>query len=693
VEPVAEKPAFAWRQTLKRRLLVAALALIAWSAVIEARLVYLQVGRHADLTARAERQQLRTVETTAKRGDILDRTGRVLAYSVDADSIYAVPTEISDPDAAAQALCGVLEDCGSREREALADRIRRGRAFVYVRRQVSPDEARRVAALELEGIGFMKENRRFYPNKDLAAHVLGYVGIDNTGLNGLEASYDSLIKGRPGTVLIQTDARRHAFSRIERPPTTGATIELTIDQYLQHVAERELRGGVEENRAAGGAAVVMDPRNGEILALASWPGFNPNAYRDSQPEAQRNRAVQDLYEPGSTFKIVTASAAFEEKMVDPDDQIDVSAGNIRFGARVIDDDHNYGVLSFTDVLVKSSNVGAIKVGLKLGPERLGLYMKRFGFGRRTSPDFPGESAGIMWDPARLTDSALASVSMGYQVGVTPLQMAAALSSIANGGELFEPRIVRAVIADGTRTPVPHKVVRRTVSAGTAATLSAIMEEVVTRGTGKQAQVPGFTSAGKTGTAQKVVNGRYSKSEYNASFVGFIPSRDPAFVIVVVVDSPHGPNAYYGGTVAAPIFQRIAEAALRHQGIPPSINPAPPVLVARRDDSRERPTSGPLDLALGRPAELPAIVTLAGTAGGSGALFPDLGGLGARDALRMLARLGLTARVLGAGVVVEQEPAAGSPIERGSVATLRLGRDAGETAAPPAARAAPMTAAP
>jgi cell division protein FtsI (penicillin-binding protein 3) len=496
-------------------------------------------------------------------------------------------------------------------------------------------------------------------------------------------------------VLIQTDARRHAFSRIERPPTTGATIELTIDQYLQHVAERELRAGVEENRAAGGAAVVMDPRTGEILALANWPSFNPNAYRDSQPEAQRNRAVQDLYEPGSTFKIVTASAAFEEKVIDPDDQIDVSAGNIRFGARVINDDHNYGVLSFADVLVKSSNVGAIKVGLTLGSERLGLYMKRFGFVRRTSPDFPGESAGIMWDPSRLTDSALASVSMGYQVGVTPLQMAAAVSSIANGGELFEPRIVRAVIADGIRTPVPHKVVRRTVSTATAATLTSIMEEVVTRGTGKQAQVSGHTVAGKTGTAQKVVNGRYSRSEYNASFVGFIPSRNPVFVIVVVVDSPHGRNAYYGGTVAAPIFQRIADAALRHQGIPPSINPEPPVLVARRNDPRELPASGAVDIvrgtplvAQGRADELPAIVTLAGAAAGSAALFPDLRGLGARDALRMLARMGLTARVIGAGVVVEQAPAAGGPIERGSVATLTLGRDIGETAAPPAARAAP-----
>ena len=259
----------------------------------------------------------------------------------------------------------------------------------------------------------------------------------------------------------------------------------------------------------------------------------------------------------------------------------------------------------------------------------------------------------MWDPAKLTDSALASVSMGYQVGVTPLQMAAAVSSIANGGELFEPRIVRAVIADGTRTPVPHKVVRRTVSPGTAATLTEIMEEVVERGTGTRAQIPGFTVAGKTGTAQKVVNGQYSRSDYNASFVGFVPSREPAFAIVVVIDSPHGRNLYYGGSVAAPIFQRIADAALRHQGVPPSINPSPPVLVARRDEARERPDLG-TGGAAGHRRRSPA------TATGSTALFPDLRGLGARDALRMLARLGLTARLQGAGVVVEQEPGGGQP---------------------------------
>lgn len=666
-----------WRSTMKRRLLTGAIILVAWSAAIEARLVYLQVIRHNDLAARARDQQTGTVEMPAKRGDILDRNGRVLAFSVDAESVYAVPTDIADADQAAPALCGALDDCTRRDRQAIAERIRRGRAFAYVKRQVSPDEARRVAALKLDGVGFMKESRRFYPNKELAAHVLGYVGIDNKGLSGIESAYDTLIKGRPGTVLIQTDARRQAFSRIERPSTTGATLELTIDQYLQHLVERELRVGIAENRAAGGTAVVMDPHTGEILALANYPTFNPNVYREADENDQRNRAIQDLYEPGSTFKIVTASAAFEEKVVKPTDLIDVSAGHIRFKGRVIYDDHRYGVLSFEDVIVKSSNVGAIVVGQKLGSDRLGAYVSRFGFGERSSPDFPAESPGIVWDASKLTESALASVSMGYQVAVTPLQMAAALSSVANRGELIEPRIVRAVIANGSRTPVPRKVVRRTVSEGTAAVLTEVMEQVVERGTGRSARIGGFTVAGKTGTAQKIVNGQYSNSDYNASFIGFVPSRQPTFAIVVVIDSPHGKNSYYGGTVAAPIFQRIAEAGLRLYGVPRSLNAAPPVIARRGEEHLERPVFGPI--------ELPPPVDLAASTSGSVPLVPDLRGLGARDAVRILARLGMSARLQGAGVVIDQLPLPGNPIERGAVSTLKLARaEADFDAAAPAA---------
>jgi cell division protein FtsI (penicillin-binding protein 3) len=408
----------------------------------------------------------------------------------------------------------------------------------------------------------------------------------------------------------------------------------------------------------------MDPRTGEILALANVPTFNPNAFRNADEETRRNRAVQDLYEPGSTFKIVTASAALEEKVMRPDDPIDVSAGLIRFGSRVIDDEHRYGLLSFGDVIVKSSNVGAIKIGLTLGPERLGQYVRRFGFGRPTSRDFPGESPGIVWDPSKLTDSALASVSMGYQVGVTPLQMAAAVSSIANGGSLFEPRVVRAVVRDGKRTIVPHKVVRRTITATTAAELTRMMEDVVKRGTATRAAIPGYIVAGKTGTAQKLIGGRYSHSDFNASFVGFVPSTRPVFTIVIVIDSPHA-SGYFGGLVAAPVFKKIADVALRHAGVPPTLNAPPPVLVAERPQGAAQPTAGPVHA-------LP-IVRLHGPSSPASSTFPDLRGLSAREALRTLVQMGLTGRLQGAGVVVDQQPEPGAPIDRGSSATLWLER--------------------
>jgi cell division protein FtsI (penicillin-binding protein 3) len=665
---VAESSVSSWRTTLKRRLAVAAVGFAVWTAAIEARLVYLQVVRHADLSARAERQQMRTVPSPANRGEILDRRGRVLAYSVDAESIYAVPSEIEQPRRAVAALCAALEDCTAKDREAMLERFGRQRAFVYVRRQVSPEQALRVRALELEGIGFMKESRRFYPNKELASHLIGYVGIDNTGLDGIESAYDSLIKGKPGTVLIQTDARRHAFSRIEKPPTTGATLELTIDHYLQYVAERELRVGIDATEAEGGSAMVMDPWTGEILAMANWPTFNPNSYRQAREDARRNRAVQDLYEPGSTFKIVTASAALEEKVVRPDESIDVSAGHIRFPGRVVWDDHRHRVLSFADVIVKSSNVGAIKVGLRVGRERLGAYVRRFGFGSPVSPDFPGESPGIVWEPAKLNDSALASVAMGYQVGVTPLQMAAAVSSVANGGELVQPRVVRAVIKEGARTPVPRKVLRRTISRATAAELTRIMEGVVEEGgTATSANLDGYTVAGKTGTAQKLVNGRYSRSEYNTSFVGFVPSRKPVFTIIVVIDTPRVHR--YGGLAAAPVFKRIADAALRHRGVPPTLNAPPPVLVARRERAPEQPTAGPADPSVILP------VSTAGQPADGG--FPDLRGMSARDAVRALARLGLTARMHGTGVVFEQRPEPGAEVGGRTSCELWLERRAPE----------------
>lgn len=643
--------------------MAAAGVLVLWVIGIEARLVVLQVVQHDKLVARADKQQTSTVTTPAKRGEIFDRNGRLLAYSVDADTIYAVPTEITDPAKTAAALCDALDDCTKKMRDELHERLGQNRPFTFVRRRATPMQAKRVAALALEGVAFRKESKRFYPNRELGAQLLGYVGVDNAGLAGLEATYDKTVRGREGKLLVQTDARRFVFSRLERSPTAGASLELTIDEQLQHIAEREVRAGVEASRADAGTAVIMNPHNGEILAMASWPTFNPNDYNDVPEAARRNRAVQDIYEPGSTFKIVTASAALQEGVIKPDDMVDTQGGVIKFPGRkpITDMGHDYGVLSFADVIIHSSNVGAIKVGLMVGAERLGLYVKRFGFGRPTSPDFPGESPGIVWDPSKINDSALASMSMGYQVAVTPLQMAAAASAVANGGTVYEPHVVRAIIRGSERTVVAPKAVRQAILPATAATVTDIMERVVTDGTGRNARLVSYSLAGKTGTANKVVNGRYSESQQNVSFVGFVPSRNPAFTLIVMIDSPRiGGDT--GGMIAAPIFKRIADAGLRYLGTTPTINQPPPVIVARNQQTavtQASVVSAPNVIAM------PANMTEAG--------LPDLRGMSAREALRELARVGLTAKMQGTGVVVEQDPPAGAPFEPGATCTLVLNR--------------------
>jgi cell division protein FtsI (penicillin-binding protein 3) len=658
------KPLSDWRATIQSRLMVTAAVFAVWTIGIEARLLYLQVIRHDQMMARADSQQMRTIEAPAKRGDIVDRNGHLLAFSVDAGSVFADPAEVEDPDGAAALLCDVLDECRTAEdRKTIARNLRKDTRFVYIARKVSPPEEERIRTLEIKGINLLPESRRFYPNRELLSHVLGYVGTDNLGLEGLESTYDTQIKGLTGKVIVDKDAHRRAVSsRVERQATSGASLELTVDQYLQNIAERELRRGVQENRAAGGSVVIMDPFTGEILALANWPTYNPNAFGRADKDLRRNRAVQDLYEPGSTFKIVTASAALEEGVMHLDQPIDCSPGYITFGGRVISDVHRYGVLSFTDVIVKSSNVGAIRVGMKLGPERLSRYVTRFGFGQPTSPDFRGENAGIVWNPALLDASALASVSMGYQVGVTPLQMATAVSSVANGGTLYEPHIVRAVVKDGRRTEVAPKAVRRTISERTAAELTAVMEAVVERGTATAAKIDGYTIAGKTGTAAKIVDGRYSQSDYNASFVGFLPSRKPQLTIIVVIDSPKA-KGYFGGVVAAPIFQRIADASLRQLGIPPNINALPPVLVARNSSEPEALIPRPVVATNVERALEPA----------RAGMMPDLRGLSAREALRTLTLIGMTARMNGDGFVLDHTPAAGEPLGSRATCVLKLGR--------------------
>jgi cell division protein FtsI (penicillin-binding protein 3) len=409
----------------------------------------------------------------------------------------------------------------------------------------------------------------------------------------------------------------------------------------------------------------MNPKTGEILAMANEPTFNANQFARFPQASWRNRAVQNTYEPGSTFKIVTVSAAIEEKVMPLDTMIDTNPGIVWVGGRPIDeyDGHNYHVLSLSEVILKSSNVGAVKIGLQIGTTRLSRFVDRYGFGRRVSPDFRGEHPGIVWKAEQWTESALASVSMGYQVAVTPLQMAAAFSSIANGGEYVEPRVVRAVYRDGRRLAVQPRIVGRTISEETAAVLTTIMERVVEKGTATRAQVAGYTIAGKTGTAEQLIDGHYSKQLNNASFGGFLPSRNPELAIMVVVNAPTA-GGKAGGMVAAPIFRRIAEAALRHRGIAPTINPPAPVLVARRDEPTAVPTAARMPQA--PAATRPAFETPPGT-------MPDLTGLSLRDANRRVAHLGIDADLVGDGVVISQSVEPGTLITPGLRLRVALDR--------------------
>jgi cell division protein FtsI (penicillin-binding protein 3) len=661
----------AWQRTVQGRVLVAAALFAVWALAIETRLVWLQVYRHDAMLAEANAQKDRTRTLMPRRGDIVDRNGRILAISVDAVTLCGIPKKIDDPVAVAAAVCEGLGDCTAREREVYVQRLsQRSRQSVYLRRQVSPEEAARVAARvdggRLRGTIFTEaEPRRYYPNRELAAHVLGYLGVDHDGLAGVEQSYNSRISGTRGSAMLEVARDGSAFSRVEKPPVPGDTIELTIDRQLQHIAERELERGVIEHGAEGGTAIIMDPQTGEVLSMANYPPVNPNFWSEFPPERWMNRAVQGIYEPGSTFKVVTASAAMEERVFRPSDLIDASAGVWRSGSRLVKEakNHNYGVLSFSDVLVKSSNVGAIKIGLVVGAERLGRFVRRFGFGERVSGDLPGETRGQLTDPGGWSVSTLASVSMGYEIGVTPLQMAAAVSAVANGGVLIKPRLVRAIRHGRERTEVRPRELRRAINRETAAELVSIMEQVVEHGTATNAQVAGYTVAGKTGTASKIVKKHYSKTDYHVSFVGFVPSRRPAFTILVVIDTPRGPSRY-GATVAAPIFQRIADAALRYSGVAPTINPLPPVLV--RASAWGGPSSELVRTAVA--VGPPRISVLTGSP-----TVPDVRGLGAREATRRLVELGLVPRLTGDGIVIGQDPPAGAALEPGRPCRLWLDR--------------------
>lgn len=652
-----------WRRGVQFRTGVVLVALGLWGVVLQARLVKLQILDHTALLEQAERQQQDSLTLEPDRGSIVDRHGRLLAYSVDAESIGVHPKLVVDPTETTAAVCGALGDCTAEERARLLRTLKaRGRP-TYIRRAraVAPEQVERVKALKLPGIQIQHDTRRFYPSRDLAAHVLGYVNVDNKGLGGIEYTFDGVMRGREGRALVLVDAKGARIDTlVQSDPVPGATLELTLDLEKQAMVERELRAGVIDAGAKAGSAIVMETRTGALIALASYPTFNPNQAWLANSDAQRNRATQDIYEPGSTFKIITAAAALGEHVVQPNEIIDTGAGSMTLsGRRTIRDTSPHGAISFEDVIVTSSNVGTVKVGLRLGADRLAGYVHRFGFGQRPTRDLAGAVEGL-WNPRGLDENGLASLSIGYQIAVTPLQMVTAVNAVANGGVLVEPLILRAIVRGGQREAIASRVVRRAIDPAIAATLTAMLEGVVDRGTAKLAAVPGFMAAGKTGTTEKLTEHGYSETETTASFVGYVPSRRPEYTILVVVDSPQR-GRQFGGVASAPVFRRIAENLMLRDGIVPTTHPEPPIVV-RDKESLPAPSQSRV------AALLPATVTTGGPA-----LMPDVVGLSAREAVGVLQQAGLHVRVSGSGLVMRQTPLPGAAIEPGAWSSLEFSR--------------------
>jgi cell division protein FtsI (penicillin-binding protein 3) len=645
------------------RLMLLALGVSLWALIIAVRLFHLQVLERSFFERQSARQSERTINLDPRRGPILDRNRRPLAVSVDAESIYAVPQDIDDPARTSTALSRTL-GLPANERKDLLAQLQKNRAFVWVKRKVDPGTARAVRELQLDGIGFLGETRRYYPQRELMSHVLGYVGLDNTGMSGIEYAFEDMIQGRAAKVVVQTDARRRPVGQTKRPSTDGHAVVLTLDESIQHVAERELERAVTETQSVAGVVVVVDPSTGEVLALANRPSFNPNRFAASPSARWRNRAVSDAYEPGSIFKIVTAAAGLQERAVETEEVLDCGQGGIEIAGVRINDHAVFDKLSFRMAVAKSSDVGMIRVAQRIGRDNFNRYMRDFGFGAPTGIDLPGESTGLLRPPSKWSALSLASLSFGQEVGVTALQMTMAMAAVANGGYLMRPLVVKEIenAAGDVVKEFKPVVVRRVLEPRTVDVLTDVLGTVVKEGTGRRAQIPGYLVAGKTGTAQKIdASGRYSMIDHVASFVGMVPARHPAFVILVSLDTPKGLRNE-GGDVAAPVFARVAEHALRQRAVP-SDDPGRVLRVSTDPAVALTPVAyraaGPVVQAPAPPLPVEP------------GLMPDLRGQPAREAAITAARRGLIVELKGSGRVAEQSPLPGTEIEPGMTGILTL----------------------
>jgi cell division protein FtsI (penicillin-binding protein 3) len=669
-----------------RALFVAAL-IVFWMFCITARLVYLQLSRHNKLAERARQQQQDSVDTLPQRGSLLDRQGRELARSVDTTSLYVAPDEISDAASLERTVSCLASGLNLNSRE-LSEQIEQaraaGRRFLWIARRVDVDQANRVLAQSLAGVHSRSEPKRYYPNGSLAAHILGYVGLDGIGLGGVERSYNEKISGEPGRLFIEKDSGGRAYESFEIPAKPGQTIVLTIDQSIQYKTEQALNAAVRQSRAKSGTAIVLDPRNGEILALANAPGFDPNRVGDAPADARRNGALENIYEPGSTFKIIPFSAAIEKGLVKPQDRIDCQMGAVTVAGRVVHDHHPFGSLTIAEALAKSSNVAAIKLGMRVGDATIHDYITRFGFGARTGIELPGETVGLLRPVKRWQQSSIGSIAIGQEIGVTPLQMVSAFGALANDGLRISPHLVREIrTANGETLYRARPEERRVLNTQTAIALRGMLEGVTLTGTAKKAQLDGYSAAGKTGTAQKIdpKTRSYSKTKHVASFVGFAPVGNPAVAIIVVVDEPAG--AYHGGDVAAPIFRSIAELVLPELGAMPDteLKSAPDLIAQHETESSAKIDQEQKEINAARKATLPTVAAN-GTVKGEvilaaatykSILMPDLRGRSVRDVARACAQLGLQLEARGEGRVTRQSPSPGSEIESGQIVHIEFGR--------------------
>ena len=748
VQPIRKRANTVKIVPLKRiRFWIICLLFLIWAGVIGGRLFWLQMVDHNEYVEKAEKQQQRTFEVAPRRGILYDRDLHELAMTVLVDSIYADPAEIDDKQAAARALAAIVHvdpDDKLTSEAAIADRLTNGHSFAWIARRVTPAVAASVRAVNMKGIYFQKEFQRFYPDSEIAAQVLGYVGVDDNGLGGLEEKFNSELHGEPGRMYTAMDARRRVLGSTEREPQPGRNLELTIDENIQFMAEQALDHAMEKTQALDGTVVVQDVHSGQILALAIRPTFNPNDFRHTSPDLLRDHAVSDVYEPGSTFKLVTYAAALDQHLVTPDTMINCQGGKINLYGRVIHDDQSdrgIGTVPVATALARSSDVGVIKVALMLGPERLYNYIRAFGFGQRTGIELPGETRGLLrpvksWQPA-----SIGYVAIGQEEAVTPLQLVTMVSTIANGGVYLPPHILMPQ-SDSKSTPdrksgqpqlrqtalqgppfrpdqeLPDPLplgAHRVISTLAAAQMREMMEGIVLYGTGKNAQLNGYSSAGKTGTAQKIdpITHLYNKDLHIGSFAGFAPVNNPAIAVAVIIDSPKG--QYYGSDVAAPVFAEVAQQVLEYLGVPHDIALRPVNTAAKKeppikeDDSsagsedvqalyeaaNDLPSDDPLRAAPVQagpaaavsgpttrpspaqipspapappaapppPAVQPAVQTVAVAT--NLVQVPSLTGLPVRKVIEAAGAAGLDVEITGNGTAREQFPAAGAMVPAGT----------------------------